>query len=97
MGVKSKSVKLFHRFGKRAMQHLALAKQELSVDGLACQCVTEGKPLLGFFHYQLSSDHLFHQQEEFLFIMVRNPLEEGKIETPSSDCCQNQHLPRSVA
>ena len=74
MGVKSKSVKLFHRFGKRAMQHLALAKQELSVDGLACQCVTEGKPLLGFFHYQLSGDHLFHQHQQFLFLLLRDLL-----------------------
>ncbi len=94
MGVKSKSVKLFHCFGNRAMQRLTLTQQQLCVNGLTCQGMAEGKPLLGFFHHQLRRDQLFHQREQFLFLLLGDPLEEGKIETPSGDRCQHHHLPR---
>src|SRR5205085_5358442 len=97
MAIKSRSIKLFHRFGKRAMQRLALEEQELSVNGLTGERMTEGKLLLRFFHDQLRRDQLFHQRKQFRFIMVRDPLEEGKIEVLSSDGCQGHHLPRSIA
>ena len=66
---------LFQRFGDRAMHLLALAQQELAVHSFSCQWMTEGKLVLRFFHHQLRGDQLFHQSQQFLFLMARDLLE----------------------
>src|SRR5579875_4021869 len=97
VGIRRCFKELFHRFSKRAMQRLALTEQQLSINGLTCQCMTESKLLLGFFHDQLSRNQLFHQREQLRFIEVCNLLEEGKIETPPSHSSQGRHMTRGVA
>src|SRR3989442_10277445 len=75
------------------MQRLAFADQQIGIDGLARQRVAEGELLRRLLNDELGSDQLLDQLEEMMLIVVREFLQEGKIEAPSGHCRQSQDLP----
>jgi hypothetical protein len=49
------------RFDEAAMQHLALAQQQLGIDGLLSQRVAKGKLVCPLFYHQLGGHYLFEE------------------------------------
>ena len=72
---------LFHFFGNRAVQQLALARQELGVDGLARQGVSEGETLRRFLDNQLRPGEFLQMSKQLGFIAAHQPLQWSKVES----------------
>ena len=58
--------------------------------------MAEGELLRRFLNDQLGSDQLLNELEQLLFVMLREFLQEGKVETPASNCRQAQHSPGRI-
>src|SRR5207237_3444600 len=80
-GLQGRYIETLHCVSNTAVQSLALAYQQVGIDSLTCQRVAEGELLRRFLNDQLGSDQLLNELEQLLFVMLREFLQEGKVET----------------
>src|SRR5713226_9062165 len=96
VSIEDRGVEALQRFRNAAVQRLAFADQQVGIDGLPRQRMAEGELFRRLLNEQLGRYQLLDQLEQVLFVILREFLQEGKVETPSGNCRQGQHSPGRI-
>src|SRR5258708_13982342 len=96
VSIEDRGVEALQRFRYAAVQSLAFADHHVGIDGLPRQRMAEGELFPRLLTDQLGSYQLLDELEQVLFIMLREFLQEGIVETPSSNCRQGHHPPGRI-
>src|SRR5260370_32643514 len=96
VSLEDRGVGALQRFRNAAVKSLAFADQRVGIDGLPRQGVAEGELFRRLLNDQLGSYQLLDELKQVLFVMLREFLQEGKVETPSSNCRHGHHPPGRI-